>query len=231
METQVSDRMNKPARVAAVGAGLALALVATLAAATTYKWVDEKGVTHYTDKMPPEAVNKSNVQLNREGVPVKKTAPAVTPEQARAREVEVEQARETSRQEQEQGRKDRALLDSYTTESDIDLAKSRSLRIIENTLQSAEVNRGRLVKRRDELVASKQALAGKPVPPNLERDLANVDAELARQNEFIMRKKQELVTIAARYDADKLRWQAIRSGAVKVPEPAPKSVAESPAKK
>jgi hypothetical protein len=213
--------MNKPARVAAVGAGLALALVATLAVAATYKWVDEKGVTHYTDKMPPEAVNKSNVELNKQGVQVKKTAPAVTPEQVRARETEVEQARETARQEQEQGRKDRALLDSYTTEGDIDLAKSRSLKIIDNTLQSAEANRARLVKRREELLASKQALAGKPVPPNLERDLASVDADIARQDDFIARKKQEQVTVAARYDTDKLRWQAIKSGAVKVPEPAP----------
>ena len=38
---------------------LAIALVPRAARAATYKWVDEKGVVHYTDKIPPEAVNKA----------------------------------------------------------------------------------------------------------------------------------------------------------------------------
>ena len=217
----MKDRHGKPVRAAAVGAGLALLLAAAYAPAATYKWVDEKGVTHYTDKMPPEAVNKSNVELNKQGIPVKKTAPAVTPEQVKAREAEAERAQEAARQEQAQARKDRALLDSYTTEADIELAKNRSLKIIENTLQSAEANRARLAKRRDELLANKQALAGKPLPPNLERDLASAETDLARQDEFIARKKVEQVAVATRYDTDKARWQALKSGNAKLPEPAP----------
>lgn len=215
----MKDRHGKPVRAAALGVGLALSLAAGFAAGATYKWVDEKGVTHYTDKMPPEAVNKSNVELNKQGIPVRKTAPAVPAEQVKAKEAEAERARQDAQQEQAQARKDRALRDSYTTEADIDLAKNRSLKIIENTLQSADSNRARLVKRRDELLASKQALAGKPVPPNLERDLATAETEVARQDEFIARKKQEQGTIAARYEADKVRWQALKSGAVKMPEP------------
>jgi hypothetical protein len=53
--------------------------------AATYKWTDEKGVVHYTDKIPPEALNKGNVELNKQGVTVKRTDPALTPEQRRAR--------------------------------------------------------------------------------------------------------------------------------------------------
>ena len=222
METELKTGKRNVECAAAAATAIALALAAGHATAATYKWVDEKGVTHYTDKMPPEAVNKSNVELNREGIPVKKTAPAVTPEQVKAREAEAERARQGAQQEQAQARKDRALLDSYTTEADIDLARNRSLTIIENTLQSAEASRVRLVKRRDELLASKQSLAGKPVPPNLERDLATAETDLARQDDFIARKKQEQVAVAARYDSDKLRWQALKSGNTKMPpEPAP----------
>jgi hypothetical protein len=39
----------------------ALILRAPAAHATTYKWVDDQGVVHYTDKLPPEAINKGNV--------------------------------------------------------------------------------------------------------------------------------------------------------------------------
>ena len=40
-----------------------------------------KGVVHYSDKLPPEAVDKASVELNKQGMPVKKTDKALTPEQ------------------------------------------------------------------------------------------------------------------------------------------------------
>ena len=45
-------------------AGLLLFLALAYAAArdahgATYKWVDEKGIIHYSDKMPPDAVNRA----------------------------------------------------------------------------------------------------------------------------------------------------------------------------
>ena len=65
--------------------------------ATTYKWVDDQGVVHYTDKLPPEAVNKGSVELNKQGVPIKKIEPALTPEQRRARDAEEERARQVAK--------------------------------------------------------------------------------------------------------------------------------------
>jgi hypothetical protein len=197
---------------------VALAIGAGPARAAMYKWVDDKGITHYTDTMPPDAVNKGNVELNKQGVTIKKTDPAVTPEQRKAREAEVEQQRELAKQKEAQARKDRALLDSYTTESDIDLAKNRSLRTVENALQSAQAYSTQLTKRKAELTANKAALGSKPVPAALERDHSATDGELTRQEELIARKKQELVTIAARYDSDKERWQALR-GRGAIPDP------------
>jgi len=64
---------------------LAILIVsAPVARATLYKWVDDQGVVHYTDKMPPEAINKGNTELNKQGITIKKTEPALTPEQRRA---------------------------------------------------------------------------------------------------------------------------------------------------
>jgi hypothetical protein len=205
---------------------IACAIGGGVAEAAVYKWVDDKGVTHYTDKMPPDAVNKGNVELNKQGVAIRKTEPAVTPEQRKAIEAEAERKREAARQQAEQARRDRALLDSYTSEGDIDLARTRSLRTVETALRSAQAYSAQLGKHRAELAASKAALAGKPVPAALERDLAGADAELARQTEFVARKEQELVTIAARYDADKARWQALKGGsAMTAPPPAAGSAA------
>src|SRR4051794_29696488 len=50
----------------------ALALVIGTGEAKLYKWVDENGIVHYTDKIPTDAVDKSNVELNKQAVPIRK---------------------------------------------------------------------------------------------------------------------------------------------------------------
>lgn len=190
-----------------------LVLLVPAARAATYKWVDDQGVVHYTDKMPPEAINKGSVELNKQGVPIKKTDPALTPEQRRAKEAEDERQRQAARAREEIARKDRALLQSYTTESEIDLSKKRALGTIDAQMQSALAYVTTLTKRKEEIQAKITALNGKPQPPNLEREMASVDEELEKQGELIATKKREAAAVTARYDADKARWRELRQAA------------------
>jgi len=213
--------------------GLALGAIAASGAANAamYKWVDDKGAVHYSDKMPPDAVNKGNVELNKQGMQVRKVAPAMPDEKRHALEAEqarqVEQQREAARQQQEVARRDRALLDSYTTEGDIDLAKSRAIRTLQASVESAEAYSAQLTKRKAGLLERKRTA-------DVEREIAGIDENLARQNELIAEKKRQLVEVAARYDADKARWRAIKSGATTpgaVPTTASATGAPSPAPK
>jgi hypothetical protein len=202
-------------RLAALGLlGLAaLLLAAPQARAATYKWVDEKGVVHYTDKIPPEAVNKGNVEINKHGVAVKRTDPAPTAEQRRARELEELRQQQLAREREEIDRRDRALLATYTTESEIDLARNRALSTIDAQVQGAIKYSTLLTKRKTELDAKKAALGDKPVPVVLERELANIDTELQKQVDLIAVKKKEIVVVNARYDLDKKRWANLRAQA------------------
>ena len=134
--------------------------VAGTARAAMYKWVDEKGVVHYTDKMPPEAVDKANVELNKEGIPIKRTDKALTPEQRRAIEQEAERAKETARAQEEIARRDRALVSSYTSEAEIDLARNRSLQTINNVILSSQAFSEQLSKRKVDVEAKKVEIAG-----------------------------------------------------------------------
>src|SRR5258708_36796846 len=89
----------------AVAALLALAfsLSSVTLHAATYKWVDEKGVVHYTDKMPPEEINKGRVELNKQGVPVKATEAAPTPEQRRGGGMEGKPEKRARKQKKRRG--------------------------------------------------------------------------------------------------------------------------------
>jgi hypothetical protein len=189
--------------------GLALWAATGVVHATTYKWVDEKGVVHYSDKVPPEAASKSRVELNAQGIPVKKTERALTPEQIRAQEEEQARAIIVDKQRAEIARRDRALLSSYTTEKDIDLARDRALRTIEAVVQSAESYAQKLNVRKAEAETKKAGFAGKPVPAVIERELEAISVESAQQAELIAQKKREAQAVRERYDADKQRWREL----------------------
>ena len=206
---------NAPARLvrfaAATAMLCALALLAAQAAhATTYKWVDDKGVVHYTDKIPLEALNKGNVVLDKNGIPIKRNDPPPTPEQRKARADEEARQQQLAKERDLVERKDRALLSTYTMESEIELARKRALLTIDSQVQSSTAYRATLNKRRLQLEKQKADLGDKPMPPVLERELANTLSELAKQDDLLAAKQKEIAVVNARYDADKKRWKELR---------------------
>ena len=189
---------------------LALAFAALRDAhAGTYKWTDEKGVVHYADKMPADAVNRASAQIDSQGITYKRTEAALTPEQMRAKFGDAEKQRQASREKESVERRDNALVASYSKEQDIDLARGRALATIEGQVQSARVYVAQLTKRQQDLLEKKISAGSKGAPPAVERELESIERELAKTNEFIAFKKSEGATVAARYDADKERWREL----------------------
>jgi hypothetical protein len=182
------------------------------ARAALYKWTDERGVTHYSDKLPVEAVNRASTVLSREGVTVRKTEPAKPVSRAapKVQEDEEQRVRLAERERLLAERRDRALLESYASEAEIDLAKSRAVATLDGQAQSAEAFIGQMGKRRAELEAKKVTYAPRPVPGSIEREIETIDSEVAHQNEFIAAKRKEAASVAARYDADKQRFRELR---------------------
>ena len=208
--------MNRNRRATCLFATLAVAVclaagAQAAVAAGMYKWTDEKGAVHYSDQMPPDAVNKGSVVFDKKGREVKKIEPTPTPEQVKAKELEDEKQKAIAKQRDDQTRKDLALLQSYTSENEIELARSRAISAVANQIKSAEIYTGDLTRRQQELEKQKVALAGKPMPAALENELTSLNDEIGRQSRLLAQKKEEMSTISARYDADKRRWQEIKS--------------------
>jgi hypothetical protein len=223
--TSGAHRGAKPGRIACARSRIAarllfaaaLAAVAQGAVAATYKWVDDKGVVHYSDKLPPEAVNKGTTELSKEGIPVRRTAPALTPEQQRARMAEDERVRQTAKQRDDAERRDRALLASYANEGEIDLARDRTLATIEAALASAQAYTEQLGKRRTEVETRRAAYRDKTVPPVLDRELESIAAELERQANLMTQKRAERAATIARYETDRARWRELKLAATPAP--------------
>jgi Domain of unknown function (DUF4124) len=205
--TRSFGRVTSAAILVCAGALLACPPVV----AAMYKWVDDQGVVHYSDKVPLEAIGKGATVLDKQGRAVKKIEPAPTPEQVKAMEAQEEQKRAEAMARQERARKDRALMLSYTTEAEIDIAKKRALSTIDAQIKVAQAYSAELARKKQVLLRKEASYGGKPVPMELERELSTVETELARQTGLIEQKNADIAAVTAKYDADKRRWQEIKA--------------------
>jgi len=208
-----ADVRGSMSLLSAVLLGALLLAIAANAHAALYKWIDASGRVHYSDQLPPDAVNRERFELNRQGLTVRKTEPARrVVQQVPKSEDEQQRAREAARERQLAARRDRAIMESYSNEAEIDLAKGRAVATIEGQVQSAQAFIAQMAKRRSELEGKKATYAPRPVPGSIERELESIDAETDRQNEFIAARRKEAATVAARYESDKQRFRELRTG-------------------
>ena len=192
--------------IAAVGA----AFCVTTARAETFKWVDSQGRIQYTDRLPPEAVNRGNVQLSKQGVAKSVTDPSLTAEQRRAIEDRLAREREVEKQAKERRHQESALLSSYTSEDDIEIARKRNLALIGASIQASESRIKTLQQRAVDLEKEKLFYETKPFPERLKRELAAVQAEIPRQSTIIAQKNQEALAINQRFDEQRAQYVEIR---------------------
>ncbi len=188
-------------------AALILGLTFSLpASAKLYKWVDDDGVTHYGEVVPPEYANKDKVELDKGRVV--KTDEIMTPEKRRAKEQEDAKKREADRAAQDRQLHDRTLLNTYSNVKEIDLARNRSLQqidarlnVIHSSIKTASADLSTLQNEADGYAKRNRA-----VPESLQEDLRNAQARLDKLNKDLVQPQAEKAAVVSRYDADKARY-------------------------
>lgn len=193
---------------------LLLILLASFPAAAgkLYSWVDEQGKTHYGNTVPPQYAQQGSAELDRKGAVVKKTDAALTPEQRKAKEEELAQQKEEEKKKLEQKRRDKALLNTYTTEKEIDLVRDRNLQQGELQLQSMELRSKQVQPRLDQARKRADALDAKkkPLPLDLQQELEEAEKEMRRLQEMTKQKRMEMDAIRARFEDDRKRFRELR---------------------
>jgi Domain of unknown function (DUF4124) len=202
---------------------LAASLAALPAWAKMYKWVDEKGRVHYGDSVPPEYAGQAMEELDERGLVRGRTQRTrLTPAELRRLEQDKARRAEEQRVREATGRRDRALLSTYTSEQEIDLARDRALeqedmviRGMDSRLKQVDAKLGRL---RGE--AGGYTAQSKPVPEQVRQELAEVEQEAQQLQKNIEQHRHSKVGIRTRHDADKQRFREL-TGANQAPAPAP----------
>lgn len=108
------------------------------AQATMYKWVDENGQMHFSDKVPLKYMDMEHHELNESGVVIKHKEAAKTPEELVEEKRLAKERKKAALVEKRKKQRDRVLLDTYTTERDLIVARDARLDAVGSQIRLAE---------------------------------------------------------------------------------------------
>jgi hypothetical protein len=163
-----------------------------------YKWVDEQGVVHYGDHIPPQYAQQDREVLNSQGVPVGHLEAAQTPEQSAAAALK---KAEVFKQRQH----DSFLVSTYTSVKDIETLRDLRLDQLRGQRAAAE----QYVESLRARLGSLQTRAVSYQPYNSNPDARRMPDDLA---ENLVRTLNEVEkTLRAQFDADIQRYRELHA--------------------
>ena len=106
----------------------------------------------------------------------------------------------------EESRRAKALLNTYSSEKDIEEARARALQENEAAVLDTEKKIAGAMKRQKELENEKEFYAKKTLPAKLQQDIKVNELDLKSQQDLLSAKKKQVATINTKYDEDKKRY-------------------------
>lgn len=215
-----ADQQRKPRMSASAPYGASILLLAWAASAVAgtansgkgpvaYRWVDEQGIVHYGDRVPPQYSQQERTVLNSDGVEVRRLEAQKTPEQLAA---EARQRDDALRLKQH----DSFLLTTYTSVKDIEALRDQRLDQLKGQQVAAQQYVDTLHSRLSALQA--RAVHFKPysdradarqMPDDLAEDLVRTLTELRTQSNAVVEKGEEQVTLRSQFQADIERYRQL----------------------
>ncbi len=195
---------------------LIIVVFSTAVEAKLYKWVDDKGVTHYGEVIPPEYTNKSNVLLSDKGRLIKRNE-EINNTGRRANEEDEAKKRIDNEVKLEQSRKDKALLNTFSNEKEIDLARDRNLHQVESlisSIQSLQKSARESLKNYQQ-ESEERKRAGKKLHASLQADITECENKLAKLQLDLVKAQEKAASVKASYEADKIRFRELNGSAKK----------------
>ncbi len=158
------------------------------------------------DSLPEQCRGKAYRILDSGGNLIKEVGPPLTAEQKAQMAAEALRKKELEEQAKEQRRKDQALLDTYATPQDIDLAQQKAETDVNLAIQAAQNKIDDARKRRQKFENEAEFYKKKALPPEVAKGMRDIDHEIKTQQELLDVKKGDAATIKSKYDADRLRY-------------------------
>lgn len=211
--------ITRPTRVLTAAVLLCMPLAAALAQPKLYRWVDENGVVHYGDHIPPEYANTDRDILNTHGIAVGFEEGEITAEERAEMERVAAEAAEAERIRTDRVRRDRMLLETYLSVADIEDLRDRRLELVGAQIKVTELYLTNLRKRL--LGLQEEADRYKPynaapdapqIPDYLALDLSRTLASINLYERTLSRTRSEQEQVRAAFDLDIERFRELKGG-------------------
>ncbi len=158
------------------------------------------------DSLPTQCRGQAYRILDSGGNVLREVGPPLTAEQKAEQAAEARRRKQMEEEARELRRKDQALLDTYATPKDIDLAQGKAEGDVNIAIRNAEMSITASRTKRKKYEAEAEFYKKKALPAQLEKELRTIDHEIKVQQELIDVKKRELEVIRSKYEADRKRY-------------------------
>ncbi len=194
---------------------LAFAVAANAAGrqGTVYRWVDDEGVVHFDDSVPPEYREQNKDILTNEGIKIGTIRGRRTAEELEAERI----AAELALQKELQKRADKALLQTYLTIDEIRMHRDRRVELFQAQSRVTELFLTNLSGRL--LVLEREASRYQPysddsdaqlVDPGLVDEINQTKSTIERHEANLEKFQTDEQQIVARFEGDISRFKTLK---------------------
>lgn len=172
--------------------------------AQLYRWTDENGKVHYSDTIPPSAVDRARKEIRSDGIVKNQVERALTPEERRAAAFKAAEDDKVRIAKEDRERRDKALLLTYATLADFDRVRDRALATLDSDL-TALTNRLYTLNAQRTALKKDIGAAGANVPIKLTRELDELESQIEEGTAFQSKRIRERVQMVATYAQERVR--------------------------
>ncbi|RDH82526.1 MAG: hypothetical protein DIZ80_09575 [endosymbiont of Galathealinum brachiosum] len=180
------------------------------------KWVDEDGQVHYGDRVPSKYLRKEHSLLNEQGVTLRTSeAHKTEKEQTESQKKQKLEAAENKKRliaSRKKALRDRVLLDTFTTENDLMIARDARLDSIDSQISLSET----LIKNDETKLSNIKGRidsiekTGRVAPENLHNEIISVGRQLENNYAFIEDKNNEREELVETFNQDVKRFRQLQ---------------------
>lgn len=182
-------------------------------------WINKDGVRECGDVVPPEHAQKEIHTINPRGIVVDVRPRAKTPEEVEQERQEklLEDTRlaEEKRLREIADARDRLLLSTFSTETEMQAARDRALESIDGLISVNHAMILQLDRKLDELKknAARLERAGKEIPDELKSEMEDLERQIVDKQDFIASQEREKDKVRENHSADLRRYRELKKTA------------------
>lgn len=193
-------------------AALGILLVTFPSEAGIKCWTNSEGVRECGNAVPPEYAQKEHRVLSEDGVVIDERKRAKSKKEIEQEEKLAREKAEQERLAREQAERDRVLLDTFSSEDDLMMARDGQLATIGSQIKLRESHLGKLKSTLDEFVAAAADMERRGEKPSdkVLQDIENVRRQIKESGIFIQSRRADEQALSEKFQHDLKRLRELR---------------------